>query len=53
MYLAIDRELTKLGHKEEKYAKKKKGDLGSLPTVPTVPKKPSGDGAGDGGKDEL
>ena len=53
VYLAIDRELTKLGHKEEKYAKKKKGDLGSLPTVPTVPKKPSGDGAGDGGKDEL
>ena len=33
MYLAIDRELTKMGHKEEKYAKKKKGDLGSLPTV--------------------
>ena len=53
VYLAIDRELTKLGHKEEKYAKKKKGDLGSLPTLPTVPKKPSGDGAGDGGKDEL
>ena len=53
VYLAIDRELTKLGHKEEKYAKKKKGDLGSLPTAPTVPKKPSGDGAGDGGKDEL
>ena len=50
VYLAIDRELTKLGHKEEKYAKKKKGDLGSLPTLP---KKPSGDGAGDGGKDEL
>ena len=22
-----------MGHKEEKYAKKKKGDLGSLPTV--------------------
>ena len=43
VYLAIDRELTKLGHKEEKYAKKKKGDLGSLPTVH---KKPSGDGAG-------
>lgn len=33
VYLAIDRELTKMGHKEEKYAKKKKGDLGSLPTV--------------------
>ena len=32
--MAIDRELTKMGHKEEKYAKKKKGDLGSLPTVP-------------------
>ena len=31
--MAIDRELTKMGHKEEKYAKKKKGDLGSLPTV--------------------
>ena len=33
MYLAIDRELTKMGHKEEKYAKKKKGDIGALPTV--------------------
>jgi len=33
VYIAIDRELGKLGHKEEKYAKKKKGDLGSLPTV--------------------
>ena len=49
VYLAIDRELTKLGHKEEKYAKKKKGDLGSLPTLPKTP----GAGAGDGGKDEL
>ena len=50
VYLAIDRELTKLGHKEEKYAKKKKGDLGSLPTLP---KTTSGASAGDGGKDEL
>ena len=31
--MAIDRELTKLGHSDPKYAKKKKGDLGSLPTV--------------------
>jgi len=33
LYLAIDRELTKTGHTEEKYAKKKKGDIGSLPTT--------------------
>ena len=33
VYLAIDRELNKLGHSEEKYAKKKKGDIGALPTV--------------------
>eukprot|EP00092_Neocalanus_flemingeri_P042358 GFUD01046238.1.p1 GENE.GFUD01046238.1~~GFUD01046238.1.p1 ORF type:complete len:169 (+),score=60.97 GFUD01046238.1:76-507(+) len=33
VYLAIDRELTKMGHTEEKYAKKKKGDLGSLPSA--------------------
>jgi len=32
VYLAIDRELTRMGHTEEKYAKKKKGDLGSLPS---------------------
>ena len=39
MYLAIDRELTKAGHTEEKYAKKKKGDLGSLPTADNMEKK--------------
>ena len=33
VYLAIDRELTKTGHTEEKYARKKKGDLGSLPVA--------------------
>ena len=33
VYLAIDRELNKLGQTEEKYAKKKKGDIGALPTV--------------------
>jgi len=33
VYLAIDRELTARGHSEDKYAKKKKGDIGSLPTV--------------------
>ena len=48
VYLAIDRELTKMGHKEEKYAKKKKGDLGSLPTKT----RGSDDGA-DKNKDEL
>ena len=48
MYLAIDRELTKMGHKEEKYAKKKKGDLGSLPTVTR-----RSDDAADKNKDEL
>ena len=31
--MAIDRELTKMGHSEEIYAKKKKGDIGALPTV--------------------
>ena len=31
--MAIDRELTRMGHSDPKYAKKKKGDLGSLPTV--------------------
>ena len=49
MYLAIDRELTKMGHQEEKYAKKKKGDLGSLPTVT----RGSADDAADRSKDEL
>ena len=48
MYLAIDRELTKMGHKEEKYAKKKKGDLGSLPTMTR-----SSDDASDKNRDEL
>ena len=33
VYLAIDRELTARGHSEDKYAKKKKGDIGFLPTV--------------------
>ena len=33
VYLAIDRELTARGYTEDKYAKKKKGDIGSLPTV--------------------
>jgi len=41
VYLAIDRELTKVGRTEEKYAKKKKGELGSLPS------------ANPGDKDEL
>jgi len=36
VYLAIDRELTKMGHTEEKYAKKKKGDLGSLPSAAEI-----------------
>ena len=39
VYLAIDRELNKLGHSEEKYAKKKKGDIGALPTVSSEEKK--------------
>merc|ERR1719427_748782 len=41
VYLAIDRELTKVGRTEEKYAKIKKGQLGSLPS------------ANPGDKDEL
>ena len=48
VYLAIDRELTRMGHTEEKYAKKKKGDLGSLPTVTK-----GADDAADRSKDEL
>ena len=48
VYLAIDRELTKMGHKEEKYAKKKKGDLGSLPVMTR-----RSDDAADKNKDEL
>ena len=48
VYLAIDRELTRMGHTEEKYAKKKKGDLGSLPTVTK-----GSDDAADRSKDEL
>ena len=32
VYLAIDRELSKEGKIEEKFARKKKGDLGGLPT---------------------
>lgn len=48
VYLAIDRELTRMGHTEEKYAKKKKGDLGSLPTVTR-----GADDAADRSKDEL
>jgi len=39
VYLAIDRELTRLGHSEEKYAKKKKGDIGALPTVSSEEKR--------------
>merc|ERR1712181_190147 len=33
VYLAIDRELAKEGKSEEKFARKKKGDLGWLPTT--------------------
>ena len=33
VYLAIDRELAKAGKSEEKFARKKKGDLGGLPTA--------------------
>jgi len=33
VYLAIDRELAKAGKSEEKFARKKKGDLGGLPTT--------------------
>ena len=33
VYLAIDRELAKEGKSEEKFARKKKGDLGGLPTA--------------------
>ena len=32
IFFPIDRELGKLGKREEKYARKKKGDLGGLPT---------------------
>ena len=48
--MAIDRELTKLGHSDPKYANKKKGDLGSLPTVAKKPDERSDD---DKTKDEL
>ena len=48
--MAIDRELTKLGHSDPKYANKKKGDLGSLPTVAKKPDERSDD---DKSKDEL
>ena len=50
VYLAIDRELTKLGHSDPKYANKKKGDLGSLPTVAKKSDERSDD---DKSKDEL
>merc|ERR1712080_488471 len=33
VYLAIDRELAKAGKTEEKFARKKKGDLGGFPTA--------------------
>jgi len=59
VYLAIDRELSKEGKSEEKFARKRKGELGGLPTKEKETRKQEKettkdeDEAEGGGKEEL